>query len=327
MYILIKNCIFDFKLKSSMRILGYSLIIVVLFAFMVSSCSEKKTKVMNTTEIKDVDPLSQLADSVIVSRTDVSAATINELSSTIPKPIEILYVLEQSGGLYSPGLMNKTVNMKSYKSVLKFALNMGVYKADFSYMNINNDKASVNNFLNNISQLARQMGMTQFFDDKVMNRFKTNIENKDSLQFITEQTFERINKYLTEKGYTGVSVLINYGAWLESLYLSTATTKIENKEYIYKRVGEQQVALDNMLFLLSVFSNNSDYKNLLAGLSGLSTEYSKVAISYSYGKPTIKEVDGRLEISDNSTSTVNVKDEVFANIGIKVKEIRDKIVE
>lgn len=294
--------------------------------FLVFSCSSNDNKVIDETSTDKKDPLFELTDSIIIDKPDVSKEIISELMTTVPKPIEILVNLKENGGLYSPELLLNTENIQKYSSAFQMAFVLGVYKADFTYININNDKTSVTNYLNKVTDVSDKMDVGSFFDNSVMNRFKTNIEKTDSLHFITEQTFEKINDYLKKNNHISVNVLINCGSWIESMYLATNTKKIENKKAVYSRIGEQQVALDNVIFLLSVFSKEPNFKSLLNDLMEISKEFEKVKITYSYAKPTIKEVDGRLEITDNSSSSVELSDELYKSIGLKIKNIREKLV-
>lgn len=302
------------------------LLFYFLLIFMISSCNNEGSQVINEELKENKDALYELTDSLIIDKPDISKEIISELMTTIPKPIEILANLKDNGGLYSPELLLNTENIKKYSSAFQMAFVLGVYKADFTYININNDKASVTNYLNKVTDVSGKMDVGSFFDNSVMNRFKTNIENTDSLHFITEQTFEKIFDYFKTKNHTSVNVLISCGSWIESMYLATNTKKIEEKKAVYSRIGEQQVALDNTIFLLSVYSKEPNFKSLLTDLMELSKEFEKVKITYSYAKPTIKEVDGRLEITDNSTSSVELSDELYKSIGLKIKNIRQKLV-
>ena len=54
--------------------------------------------------------------------------------------------------------------------------------------------------------------------------------------------------------------------------------------------------------------------------------YDQVNIVYTYGEPEMVEVDGILQIIDNSSSEVQMTKEQFQNIAKLTKAIRTKII-
>ena len=113
---------------------------------------------------------------------------------------------------------------------------------------------------------------------------------------------------------------------METLYLATNIEKVSNKQAVYDRIGEQKVVMDKILLLLKGYENIADYKEIYTDAVVLKKEFDKVTITYDYKPPTTKEVNGALVIVDNSTSTININEDIIQNIKKQVKIIRSKLV-
>ena len=95
-----------------------------------------------------------------------------------------------------------------------------------------------------------------------------------------------------------------------------------------ERIGEQKIVLDNIVLLLTVYSeHDKQIADLLADMKRLEKAYEGVTITYVYEESSSKIVDGVLEIVSNSTSEVNITDEDINSISAIVEEVRNKIIE
>ncbi len=61
-------------------------------------------------------------------------------------------------------------------------------------------------------------------------------------------------------------------------------------------------------------------------MSRLKNIYDKVEIIYTYEESTIEIVDGVMVIKDNSSSTINITNEIVEEITNSTKELRSKFI-
>ena len=268
-----------------------------------------------------------MADSLLnADTTGISDKDILTIITTIPNPVEMSSLLQQSRVKYSSTLLNPADNISKYSTNFKKGLNMGVYGTDLVHMNIYDRTTSALQYLNSIQSIAKDLGVEKFFDAETLNRLSENSKNTDSVLFITSSGFDRMNQFLQQNNRTSISVLIGFGTWIESLYLSTNCENLGDKQKLYERVGDQKYVLDNIVMMLDKYKEDQTFKSLYDDIQNLKKQFDKIQIVIEYAAPTTEIVNGMPVTTDNSKSTVKMSDEVFKQIGAEVKAIRTKII-
>ena len=137
-----------------------------------------------------------------------------------------------------------------------------------------------------------------------------------------------MDTYLKEKQRGNVSILILYGGWLEAMHIAcnVAASTDPMDPRLRERIGEQKIVLDDLLLIMSVYRNQPGYADVIADLEALREAYAGVNISYTYEAPEVTEVDGRLVVEDNRTSTIEISDEALLTIRAKIAELRNKVI-
>lgn len=289
-------------------------IILILFIF---GCQNR------TTENGDGDiPV----DSLIPKEAEISEDMIQGVISSVPNPVTMSTLLEKSGVVYSSDLLNPVENIDKYTTNYKKAMNLGTYGTDLVHMNIYDRTVSTVLYLKNIKDIANDLGLSQFFDYETLNRLSENTQNIDSILLITSSGFDKMTNFLLEQKRGSIAILLSYGIWIESLHLATNADKVSNREAVYERIGEQKEVMDNIIILLSAYQHQPEFKELVKEAEMLKKEFDKVTITYHYEPPTKKVVDGMLVIVDNSTSEININEEIVNGIAEAVKSIRNKMI-
>ena len=259
---------------------------------------------------------------------EISSENIEAILSSIPSPLELSSYIQEAGIDYNAGLLNSTDNYENYTASSKQALNLGVYGTDLGYTNLYNQIQDGLGYLSVIHKLSDDLNIGHFFDFESLKRLTDNESNLDSLLMITNQNFDRINKYFIEQNNASLSTLLLTGGWVESFHITNqvALTQLQNKN-LRERIGEQKIVLDNIIILLSVYSKqDKQIAELLKEMKNLEAAFKNVNITYQYEESTSKVVDGVLEIVSNSTSEVQITDEDIIKISKIVESLRDKII-
>jgi len=302
------------KIFQVLLVLGFAMVFII----QLTSCNSNKRG-----EATDL-----LSDSLISEQVKMTDEMVGEMITSVPNPVEMTSLLQRSGVVYSQEILNPATNMSKYNTNFKKALNLGVYGTDLVYMNIYDRTVSTLSYLKNLTDLANDLRVGQFFDHETLSRLSESSKNIDSVLFITNSGFDKMSRYLIEQKRSNLAVLVSYGTWIESLSIATKVKTVPpNKETIYSRIGEQKVVLDNMILLLHSYKSEPNFKELIDDLFDLKKEFDKVKITYVYAEPTMKEVDGMLVIVDNSSSQVIITDEIVEGISNQIEKIRSKIIE
>lgn len=259
---------------------------------------------------------------------EISSENIASILSSIPSPLELSVHVQESGIEYNSNFLNDTDNYSNYNSSNKKALNLGIYGTDLGYTNLYSQIQDGLGYLNVVRKLSDDLNIGQFFDFESLKRLTDNSTNLDSLLMITTQNFDNINNHFVKQNNASLSTLLLTGGWIEALHITNQVTLMQmSNNDLRERIGEQKIVLDNIIILLSVYSeHDSNIKILLSEVKKLEAAYANVNITYTYKESTSKIVDGVLEIVSNSTSTVHITDEDINTIAAIVEDIRNKII-
>ena len=257
---------------------------------------------------------------------DISAEAMEDIIRAVPSPIEIASLIKESGAKYSKDILNQPENVKNYSTSFKKALNLGIYGADLGYVNIYNEAQATVLYLASVKQLAEDLKVGQFFDFETIKRLSENNTNMDSILYITTSDFEKMDLYLREKKRRNTSVAILSGGWVEALYISTQISKTFKNDQLKERVGEQKITLNEIILLLTVFKDDSQFTTLMNDMMDLKQIYDKVDITYTYEEPVTKEENGMIIIQDKSSSKVTITQEQVNAITEKIAQMRNKII-
>lgn len=287
---------------------------LIILALVVTSCN-------NTSNDSEENTLE---DTTTVTSIDLSEDMMSIMQS-IPSPLEMTSLIKESGAKYNEQILNSPENVKKYNTNYQQALNMGVYGADLTYINIYEKPAAIE-YLNAVNKLATALKVNQFFDFAKLKSLAGKSSNADSLLYETTTNFNEMDAYLRDQKRSELSALVIAGAWLEGLHIATEVASANKSKEIIERIGEQKINLDNVMLILNNYKKDPYFANLLNDFQALNTAFDQVTITYDQKEAETKEVDGQLVVVDNSTSTVNITDEQLNNIISITKSLRSKII-
>jgi hypothetical protein len=259
---------------------------------------------------------------------EISSENIESILASIPSPIELSVHVQESGIEYNSGYLNQIENYDNYNSSDSKALNLGIYGTDLGYTNLYSQIQAGLDYLSVVQKLADDLNIGQYFDFQSIKRLTDNSSNLDSLLMVTNQNFDNINKHFIDQNDASLSTLLLTGGWIEAFHITNQVTltQMDNPD-LRERIGEQKIVLDNVIILLSVYSEHDKYiGDLLSEMKKLEAAYMNVNITYKYEESTSQVVDGVLEIVSNSTSEVHITDENIIRISGIVEEIRNTVI-
>lgn len=255
----------------------------------------------------------------------VSREVLDEMMRTLPSPIETANLITMSKSGFSKDLLIPAENAESFPDKYSQALALGGYGVDMGYINLNNKMLYVIEYLESVNTISKELKVNQFLDFSTLNNLAKNRNNLDSLVQISTTNFSNIDEYLRSKNRGDLSVLILVGTWLEGMHMFNHIAKENPSEEMRTRIGEQKVIISNIYAILDKIQNIAYYRELKAKLQPLKDAYKNVEVSYVYGEPVMKEVDGQLVIEDSSKSVVKISDEDLASIDREITQLRNAL--
>jgi hypothetical protein len=183
---------------------------------------------------------------------DVDAAAIeskNNVSKVfyaVPSPSELSAMIKATGANYNKNMLNAPANEPKYTSIIKKAMNLGVYGADLSYTSTFDQTQESMVYMGVCKKLADGLGITGAINENTVKRMEKNLNNKDSLLKIISDTYLETDIYLKNNDRAGVSALVVAGGWIEGLFISVniAAQNASNK-MIVKRIAEQKYTIED----------------------------------------------------------------------------------
>jgi hypothetical protein len=179
-------------------------------------------------------------------------------------------------------------------------------------------------FLDAVKDLAEKLSIGQFFDYNTIKKLAQSSSNLDSLLRITQQNFEKINVHLQDQKRENLSILILTGGWIEGLYLSSLVYEKTKNPQLREKIGEQKLALEQILLVLDVYKTKPNFSVLIDDLKELQKIYNRVKITIQQGEPVMVEKNGELVIEQGTVSTVEIDEKDLESILSLLKSIRNK---
>src|SRR5664279_2265587 len=114
--------------------------------------------------------------------TSLPADTIARVSPSgitylLPSPDEVLSEIISEKMSINPQLVNPRTNAAYYLDRKPMAMNLGVYIADFAYLNLNNNKTNALEYFNLIRDLSQKLNIYGIFNESFFTRVQNNLMN------------------------------------------------------------------------------------------------------------------------------------------------------
>ena len=297
---------------------GRVFILVIVFVTAFSACRNSSKK----------NDEFRLAGSETMHEAIVPDNDFNlDFSVGFSSPIEIANLLQVRGVPFSQRYLASSLEASNQVSSFDKALAMGILGANLGYLNIYEKTGNSIEVLASIKKLAEGINVGQFFDFETIKRLSLSKSNLDSLLFLSVDSYNKIDRYLTGNNRGQLSALIITGAWIEAQYLATQVIKQYPDDLLRDRIGEQKQFLNDLIRMMEPYCNlDRQYAGLCSKLKEISDKYDDVEISFTEGEPVSMEQDGGLVITQTETSEVEMTDKQLEDI-IKITEkIRNALI-
>ncbi|MGF1532603.1 MAG: hypothetical protein ACFCUI_02790 [Bernardetiaceae bacterium] len=250
---------------------------------------------------------------------------IVDLINSIPSPVELSSLIKSQNASYKRSLLNDSKKVSNYTTSYDRALNLGIYAADLGFASLYGRNVDALDYLGAIKELANALSIGQFLDEETI-REAANASNVDQLLLSSTQSLEKVNKQLQRDGREHLSLLFVAGSWLEGLHLATATYAEAGNDKLKERIGEQKIALEQLMKVMNMYKDKPGYAGLLRDFGQLEQAYKNVSIVSTGGKSETKIVDGEAVITGGGKNVVNISNDDVLSITSLVAAIRKKHV-
>jgi hypothetical protein len=210
-------------------------LITLIFVFVACS-SEKKS-----------DQLKKAIQQDLVVQQEETPVKINsKMVYRVPTPIEFYMFYKNAGGEFDQQSLLSVEDMSKYISTKEKAIAFGMYASDLAYSAVFDQSQKTISFFETGKKLADDLGITEGYGEDLMNRFKENLNNVDSLYNLTADSYWNVFKFLEDQDKTILLSYITVAGWVESLYQAfNAIGKYDQNELIHC-LADQQYVVENL---------------------------------------------------------------------------------
>ncbi len=260
------------------------------------------------------------------SNVKVSKDAIDQLIQSFPSPIETSIIIQKAGNDFSSELLIPTKKLDRFVSSYDKAMAMGAFGGDMGYINIYGKSFVAIDYLAAIRLLSVDLEIDRFFNFEDMIRMAKSSSNIDSLQQMSTESFNNMEKYLREKGRDELSVLIVFGTWLEGAYIVSYIANDNLSVEMKNRVAEQKESVEKINDILVSASGDKYFANLARQLKPLLELYNKVKIEKIMREPEMTEVNGELVFIDKSETIIHANGNVVQELINETIKLRNQLL-
>ncbi len=261
-------------------------------------------------------------DTATVSATTTST-TDSKVLGGLPPTSEVPAMLQLSGADFNPSLVNSAGKATGYTTTTdKAALNLGVYATDIGYLSVYDKTQDVITYLKSAEKLANHLGLNNTFGTEMQQRFQRNLNNKDSLVKIVDESMNYVNSLLKEGNRDATAALIVTGSFIEGLHVSTGLVEkypknvpsdVRNQTLtqLIVSITRQEQSLDDLINILQEVKSDPQAAAYLTQMQDLKKQFEALNLD---------------EQIRNNRGDLMINDKTLTGISAKVKQIRSRIV-
>ncbi len=198
----------------------------------------------------------------------------DQIEYSVPTPNELFDIIKDAGGELNIELVNSLDNEESYIDNKSKALNFGTYSADIGYMSCFDHSIEFLKYTKTIERIGDELGISEVFDQDLMDRIESNEGNNDSLFVISNDTYYDSYQYLEENEKGTELALIISGGFIESLYIVCHLAgEYSDDNKIVEKIGDQKLVLENILDFNMTYMDDPSVNDIMNDLMSLSETF------------------------------------------------------
>lgn len=275
----------------------------IVASMIIAACGSDNTKEESIT--------TPVEDSV------VAEAETEEITYSLPSPLQIASIFKKSGLKYKAGITSELKDPAKYTTNLNKAINLGVYSADLSYAVLNKQKQEAMTYMKLSRQLADNLGIGSVFDQgNLSKRFEKNLTNEDSLAYIIAELQMVTDMYLDENDQQQVTSIVFSGAWIESMYIASRVFEKGKDKSLNNKLAEQMTILGIIINALKAEEKKDP------AITGLIADMVTVKDIYD----ALPSVKNNPDASDDLEKELTLTDDEVSQLTKKIEALRVKFI-
>jgi uncharacterized lipoprotein YehR (DUF1307 family) len=257
--------------------------------------------------------------------TTVNVTDINQenlITYLIPSPKDMFGFTKEGQLKFSAAVLNKKENADKYLDTKSKELGFGLYSADLAYTAAFNQTNTAGEYLKIVESLSDKIGLGSVFTEALVSRFK-NIESKDSLLKVTNDTYYEIVKHLEENDRNTTLSLISVGGWVETLFIVTNLQgKFKADDEIIQLIADQKNIFENMMLSLEQRQGDEIIGTVIKDLKPIESVYDELEVVNIENPEKVSPKGNQILVG--GTTKIMMTEEQFNKLKRVITEVRNK---
>lgn len=243
---------------------------------------------------------------------------------TYPTPDELLEVVDKENIRFYNKYLNPPENSNKYIHSFSKNLNLGIYLSDIGYASFFSKRNKIAGLIETINMLSTNLLISNELRNNFRNDIERNIDNLDSIYYFTNHYYTGIMRELEKNNINHTMVIINTGAYIESIYLALSLVESYSTDNeIVKKIAEQKNAFVNLNQVSNLYIKNDYVKSILPYQERVIDIYKEFKTEGQGKVILIKNEDGSVNLK--SGEKVTMTKEQFDELKKVISEIRAEI--
>lgn len=239
-------------------------------------------------------------------------------------PVEFTYLVKEKSAYYNSLLINPINNITRYNSSAKYALNLGIYGADLSYLWMFKQSQQALSYRAAIQHLSDQLEIPADFVNLTYETAEPHAQDFDSLVFLAKQSYQIADNYLKQSGRPKAASLILLGGWIETMYIATNMyDKPDNA--LLNRIALQSYSLNSVYSLLQKYQADIEIREYSLMLKKLKKVYESNQIALTPEVLMVDTLAKHIKLRSNQETPMTF--EAFKEIQMVTSQIRNNIIQ
>jgi len=246
----------------------------------------------------------------------------NLVTYLIPSPKDMFGFTREGQLKYSNAFLNKKENADKYLDTKSKEMGFGLYSADLAYAAAFNQTNTAGEYLKIVESLSDKIGLGSVFTEALVGRFK-NIESKDSLLRVTNDTYYEVIKYLEENDRTTTLSLISAGGWLETMYIVVNLQgKFKANNEVIQLIADQKNIFENMMLSLEQRQGDEIIASLIKELKPIEAIYSELEVVNIENPEKVSPKGNQILVG--GTTKIMMTEDQFNRLKKTISDVRNK---
>ncbi|HBX49999.1 MAG: hypothetical protein A2275_19210 [Bacteroidetes bacterium RIFOXYA12_FULL_35_11] len=278
---------------------------IIFFAVSCTSDEQKESSKKDTTKTEDD---AELAENV---------------SYQIPSPEELFIIIKQHKLPYKENLLNSTET--SYTTTIAKEINLGIYVADLSYSSVFNMNQNTLKYFQAIYKLSENLGISSVVSGAFLDRLKNNLNNPDSMSFISNGSYYSIIQDLDNAGKGKTIAVVATGGWVEGLYILTnLVDKYSENNQTINKLASQKVIFNNLYSNLEKYSSDANVADVKKDMDEIKAIFDQLKAEKKDDGGSSKNKEGVIVLGNKEKFSFS--EAQYNDLKLKIKEIRTKFI-